>query len=200
MLLVSGATRTVARFAGHPHLGQLMRPGNGNIPTLDYWAADNGAFSGFDAKAFLVMLARLPRTAQWVAAPDVVGDWRATAALFDEWAPRVRELGFRVAYVLQDGCEHVPEADCLFVGGSTRYKLSSESAAWMFEAKRRGMLAHVGRVNSVRRLRWCYDNGADSVDGTQVSMFPDTWLPWTLRKLETLHSQETLLCPRNLPA
>lgn len=193
MLLVSGATATVRKYAGHPHLGQLMRPGNGNVPTLDYWAADNGAFSGFDAPAFLAMLARLPRTAQWVAAPDVVGEWRATAALFDEWAPRIRELGFRVAYVLQDGCEEVPAADCLFVGGSTRYKLSRESAAWMAEAKHRGMLVHVGRVNSVKRMRWASDHGADSVDGTQVSMFPDRWVPWTLEALAWLDAQGTLL-------
>lgn len=188
MLLVSGATKTVARYAGHPNLGQLMRPGNGNKPTLPIWAADNGAFSGFDATAFLAMLERLPRSAQWVAAPDAVADWRATAALFDEWEPRIRALGFRVAYVLQDGAESVPweRLDCLFIGGSTRYKLSQAAARWMAEAKRRGKWVHVGRVNSIRRLRWCLDYGADSVDGTQASMFPDTWLPWTLRAIEDL--------------
>lgn len=192
MLLVSGATATVRLHAGHPHLGQLMRPGNGNVPTLPYWAADNGAFSGFDAPSFVAMLERLPRTAKWVAAPDVVSDWHATEALFAEWAPRIRELGFPVAYVLQDGCERVPVADCLFVGGSTAYKLSRDAAAWMREAKRRGMLVHVGRVNSLKRLRWARDNGADSVDGTQVSMFPDRWMKWTLEALEWLGAQQTL--------
>lgn len=192
MLLVSGATATVRQYAGHPHLGQLMRPGNGNVPTLDYWAADNGAFSGFDAAAFIAMLARLPRTARWVAAPDVVGDWRATAALFDEWAPRIRDLGYPVAYVLQDGCEHVPDADCLFIGGSTRYKLSSKAVAWITEAKRRGMLVHVGRVNSLKRMRWAHDNGVDSVDGTRVSMFADVWLKWTLDALSWLDAQRGL--------
>lgn len=189
MLLVSGATATVRQHAGHPHLGQLMRPGNGNVPTLPYWAADNGAFTGFDADAFIAMLGRLPRTAKWVAAPDVVGDWRATEVLFAEWSPRIRELGFPVAYVLQDGCERIPDADCLFVGGTTDYKLSRQAATWMREAKRRGMLVHVGRVNSVRRMRWAYDNGADSIDGTSVSMFPDRWLLWTLRHMQALHSQ-----------
>jgi hypothetical protein len=147
---------------------------------------------GFDAALYLDMLRRLPRTAQWIAAPDVVGDWRGTAALFLQWAPRIRQLGFPVAYVLQDGCEELPECECVFVGGSTRYKLSRESAEWMAEARRRGMLVHVGRVNTLRRLRWAADHGADSVDGTQVSMFPDRWIPWTLEALEWLSAQTTM--------
>lgn len=185
MLLVSGATKTVAKHADHPNLGQLMRPGNGNVPTLDYWAADNGAFCGFDADGFLGMLERLSPMAKWVAAPDVVGDWRATTRCFEEWEPKIRELGFSVAYVLQDGCQEVPWAriECLFVGGTTEYKLSAESAAWIAQAKERDKLVHVGRVNSVKRMRWCFDRGVDSIDGTQVSMFPGIWLFWTLEIL-----------------
>lgn len=194
MLLVSGATKTMARFRGHPYLGELMRPGNGNRPSFPVWAADNGAFAGFDEAAFLAMLGRFSPAAAWVAAPDVVADAVATSTLFDEWEPRIRALGYRVAFVLQDGCAEVPwdRMECLFVGGSTSYKLSRAAARWMREAKARDKWVHVGRVNSVRRLRWCYDHGADSVDGTQVSMFPDRWLPWTLAALERLHAQTTL--------
>src|SRR3990170_3952348 len=124
MLLVSGATRTVAKHAGHPCLGQLMRPGNGNRPTLPHFAADNGAFSGFKIDEFLTMLRWLPPRTSWVAAPDAVADWKTTAALFDEWEPKIRDFNLPVAFVLQDGCPDVPwsRIDCLFVGGSTEYK------------------------------------------------------------------------------
>jgi hypothetical protein len=182
----------------HPLIGQLMRPGNGNVPFLDVWAADNGAYAGFDAEPFVAMLERLRAFAgcRWVACPDVVGDAAATLRLFAEWAPRIRELGYRVAWVAQDGAtpQTAPWADldCVFIGGSTAWKLSRESLALCEAAKRRGKWLHVGRVNRQRRTRWAFDAGADSIDGTGFSRWPDTLLPGAVRYLERLQSQGRL--------
>lgn len=198
MLLVSGATRTVARLADSAHLGQLMRPGNGNSPGTLPWAADNGAFAGFDADAFIGMLRRFETTpgCMWVTAPDVVGDSRATLDLFDAWEEVIHGHGFPVAFVAQDGLtpREVPWGRCeaLFIGGSTEWKLGPVAEACTRVARAAGLRVHMGRVNTIRRMRVAYGWGVDSIDGTQFSMFPDRWLPWALDALAAMHRQEVL--------
>jgi hypothetical protein len=185
--LVSGATATLRRYARTGSFGQLIVPGAGNVPDLGLpWACDNGAFSGFDEARFTAMLERLlpfqrERPCMWVACPDVVGDAAATLDLFARWAPEVGALDYPTALVAQDGLEsaEVPWAmvDCLFVGGTTAWKLSAEARALLAEARSRQMLTHVGRVNSARRARYCCALGVDSIDGTTLSAWPDRWFP-----------------------
>lgn len=185
--LVSGATATVRRYADTGGLGTLLRPGNGNGPNGLPWAMDNGAFGRFDQAAFLALLKRHRGRADealWVAAPDVVGSAVVTLALFYVWEPRIRDLGYRVALVGQDGL--TPWAtpwhrmDALFVGGTTAWKLGADARELIWEAKRRGLWVHVGRVNSARRMRYLMSLGSDvvdSVDGTKLSIAPDRWIP-----------------------
>jgi len=86
ILLVSGATATLRRYAPHPHLGHLLTPANGNrlaalFATGLPLAVDNAAFSNWDEAAFLRLLHTLrPHRARvlWCAAPDVVADAGAT--------------------------------------------------------------------------------------------------------------------------
>jgi hypothetical protein len=196
MLLVSGATKTMRRISD-PRLGVLLRPGNGNMPDGRPWACDNGAFTGFDEKAFVRLLERLQGKpgCLWVAAPDVVGDHAATLELFQTWEPRIRAMGFPVAFVAQDGLTRDPpwdRFDCFFIGGSTAYKLSTEAALLACEAKRRGKLVHVGRVNSLERMQYANDIGADSVDGTSFSRFGDRWIPWALARMPGLEQNGSL--------
>lgn len=201
MLLVSGATRTTARFASNPRLGALLVPGNGNKPTGKPWACDNGAFAGFKEKAFRKMLAKMRGLpgCLWVAAPDVVGDAAGTRERFDRWEPVIREMGFPVALVAQNGLtiETTPwdRIDCLFIGGDDAFKLGPEVRALVIAAKARGKLVHMGRVNSLRRLRYAYEIGVDSVDGTQFSRFADRWLGWALDNMAS-HEAQGLLFAR----
>lgn len=197
MILVSGSTDSVSRFRCDA-LGELMRPGNGNMPTGPKWAADNGAYAGFEPDAFWSMLGKLRGLpgCLWVAAPDAVADSRETAQLFRAWEPMLHGVGFPVAYVLQDG-ETAPPWDsleCLFVGGSTEYKDGPEAARWAREAKRRGKLLHVGRVNTEARMRKCVAIGADSIDGTTFSRYGDIKIPWglkTISRIEYRHRAQT---------
>lgn len=206
-LLVSGCTATVRQLAPEfpGHLGHLLTPqtGNGMAATLATglpWAADNGCFNGLDARAFRRLLARCkdaPRC-RFVVCPDAVGDAAATLRLWGEWADECRACGQPVAFVGQDGAEaraaEIPWGglDAWFVGGSTRWKLSPASFALIAEAKRRGKWVHMGRVNTLRRLRAAYDAGCDSVDGTSMSMFGATYIRRFAGWLQALERQPVL--------
>ena len=123
--------------------GYLHEP-SGRVFRFDKpWACDNGAFSGFDEGAFLSMLGQCPVDARclFIAMPDVVGEWARTLALWRQWSPMVRALGYPLAVVLQDGAT-VPSVpwdtcDAVFVGGSTRFKESPGARTIMSYAQSR---------------------------------------------------------------
>jgi hypothetical protein len=204
MLLVSGTTATMRRLApdNARHLGHLVVPSQRATDSVREtglrWAADNGAFAGFDAEAFRRLLRQRQADAGclWVACPDVVGDARATLARFAEWKDEIAGMGYPVALVGQDGVEdcEIPWYACAawFVGGSTGWKLSRAAADLVGEARRRGKWCHMGRVNSLRRIRYAWEIGCDSVDGSSMSRFGDTHVPKFLRWVKSLERQPLL--------
>lgn len=179
------------------HLGQIATPAAGNRVLADVdWIADNAVFAGRypgdDAyQAWLADRADYADRCRFVVAPDVVADASATLALSAPMLPRIRALGFPAALVAQDGLEDLDVPwdafDCLFIGGSTEWKLGPAARRLTAEAKRRGKWVHMGRVNSRLRLRYAAGIGCDSVDGTYLAFGPDANLPvlrgW-LRELE----------------
>ena len=178
-LLVSGATVDV-RKSDPQYVGVLFQPFDGNDTSITEgrtWAADNAAFSGFDAKAYVRMLDRLRGIpgCRWVAIPDVVGNHDETLRLFNLWAPMVKSLGFPVAFVAQDGCKvnKVPwnTCDALFIGGTTAFKKSWIADEILAYAAARGKDRHVGRVNSFPRTAWFW-NLALTIDGSGFSKWP----------------------------
>ena len=204
ILLVSGATRTVAK---HPEVGVLVSPRSGNsiekIATGGRpWACDNDAFLAWDMERYWVMLSRVAKADRsrllWVTVPDVVADARETLNRWWEWYPQLDSLGLPAAFVGQDGIEslmdEIPwhEMAAWFVGGSTDWKLSEASEGLCREAKGRGKWVHVGRVNSHKRLRHCVEVGADSVDGRQWSAWADTKIPGGLQCIRKLKGQPVL--------
>lgn len=140
------------------------------------WASDNDAFHGrFTEAGFLTHLRRLTPfqdTCLFVTCPDVVADKVATALLYAEWAPRLHDLAFPVAWVAQDGAgpDDIPgDCDAVFIGGSTEWKLGSDAWAVCRAAKEQGKWIHMGRVNSHRRTVHAARMGVDSVDGTHFA-------------------------------
>lgn len=207
-ILVSGATATLRTLATvYPkHLGVLLTPQNGNrmcsLPLP--WACDNAAFSKPDDDKFWRMSMNAWTMMQhhppmWVAAPDVVGNHLATRRLFDVWWKywhvEIGYVPFPVAFVLQNGCvsKQVPwdRISAVFVGGDDQFKLRMVSEL-IVDAKSRGKLVHVGRVNSQRRLKYCIDIGADTVDGTSFSMFPDRKIEPAVRYIRAMRQARTL--------
>lgn len=167
-------------------VGFMWNPGHGYSPErigrYRAFACDNGCYAAgerFDAGWWLKRLERFVPYASkclFVVAPDVVGDAGATWERSREHLPIIREMGFPAAFVGQDGQEHLPVPwdafDCLFIGGSTAWKLSEPAFALVAEAKRRGKWTHMGRVNSLIRFRAAYAGGYDSCDGTYVAFNP----------------------------
>ena len=145
------------------------------------FAADNGCFAQgekYSDEKFLQWLEKLDRkNCLFAAAPDVVGCAVGTRKRGYPMLPKIRNLGFKAAFIVQDGetAEEIKwdQLDAIFVGGTTRWKLSQAAAAIVAEAKRRGKWVHMGRVNSFKRMRLAAAIGCDSVDGTYLAFEPD---------------------------
>lgn len=185
-----------AALEAHPDVGVLLTPRNSypSKPIADWpRAADNGCFNpGWDEQEWRDWIACVDRKVLWAVVPDVVGDWLATRRRWDHYAAELD--GLRRAYVLQDGqpTADVPwdELDAVFVGGSTAYKLSDPARRLVAEARERGVWVHMGRVNSLRRLRIAADWGCDSADGNYIAFGPDINTPRVLRWLRRLGNEE----------
>jgi hypothetical protein len=80
----------------------------------------------------------------------------------------------------------------LFIGGSTAYKESAEARSLCGYAKAQGKWVHWGRVNGKRRYELALKAGADSIDGTGFSMYPDTRIPMIAEWDETIRRQPEL--------
>jgi hypothetical protein len=183
-------------------IGQIASPAAGNrVEAGRHWCADNAVFAGKypGDDAYLAWLAdrrQFADTCQFVVAPDVVGDAAATLFLSAPMLPRVRALGFPAALVAQDGLEilDVPwdSFDCLFIGGTTEWKVGAAAAGLVAEAKRRGKWVHMGRVNSRERIQYAAAIGCDSVDGTYLAFGPDENLPKLLGWLREIDTQAPL--------
>ena len=204
-LYVSGATDTLRRYAAQNSdiLGILVVPGARNAPKsiVDIGlpvAADNGAFSGLDAEAFTLMLLRYWQEGvklDWVAVPDVVGNASETFRLYGKWEPIVRGFNFPRSLVLQDGMNfhdwlvYRKDVDGVFIGGSSDFKLSRFVQTVVSDARSLGLPVHMGRVNSMKRIRYAIDIGCTSCDGSGFSKWPDTRIPlairWIRQKLES---------------
>lgn len=158
------------------------------IPEGAEWCADNGCFGkGYPGdEGWLAWLDRFTTEQRerclFATAPDVVGDAAATLKRSSPWLPRIRALGYPAAFVAQDGSE-APDMvpwdafDVLFIGGSTEWKLGAAAADLVRQAKDRGKLVHMGRVNSLKRLRYAASIGCDTADGTYITYGPSINFP-----------------------
>lgn len=185
-------------------LGYIDTPGQGDYRAQcagGPWCADNGCFNDqrFSEDRWWNWLQRRAAEADtcWFAtAPDVLGDAAATLERSRPWLPRIRSLGFPVAFVAQDGIERtdVPwgEFDWLFIGGTTEFKLGPVARRYVVKARRRGKRVHCGRVNSKKRYRYAEAIGCDSADGTFLLKSPSENLPRLMVWLDDLRNRPAL--------
>ena len=152
-------------------LAHLFSPGaqRGPFDFMEY-ALDNGVFGlgdkwqegpWFDLLDWARLGGQKPR---WVLVSDVVADRIRTLRRWSQYADRVADYGWPLAFAVQDGMtrDDVPmSADVIFVGGSTEWKWATMEM-WCGHFQR----VHVGRVNTYRLLWKCHDAGAESCDGT----------------------------------
>lgn len=183
-------------------LDVIETPKQGNRPVAGArFCMDNGCFGkGYPGAAawFAWLEANAHRAADcaFAVAPDVVGDAAATWERSSHWLPKIRARGYAAAFVAQDGIEDMAiewdAFDVLFIGGSTEWKLGPAARAITAEAKRRHKPVHMGRVNSLSRLRYAGAIGCDSADGTYISFAPDLNLPHVLGWLRDVNDQGVL--------
>jgi hypothetical protein len=160
------------------------------------WAADNACYNPKNWTSekwwkWLVSERHNATTCLFATAPDVVCNADETMALAAIWLPRIRDLGFRAALVAQDGIENhaIPwdSFDCLFIGGSTEWKLGSDAFQLSHAARRRGKDVHMGRVNSARRWQIASTFGCTSADGTFIIFAPkinfQRMRQWSLKQM-----------------
>lgn len=181
-------------FIATPRQGQFPEPGV-------TWCLDNNCFGKeeFNEAKWWAWL-QSPRLdvshCKFATAPDVVGDAKETVERSLPWLPKIRALGYPVAFVAQDGSDEFPppwgQFDVLFIGGTDDFKLGPVAAALAAEAKRRGLWVHMGRVNSLKRMRYAEAIGCDSADGTTLVFGPDKRLRDVLHWVHTLKSQRPM--------
>lgn len=156
-------------------IGHLYAPEGQRGPWHEIpYALDNGAWGAHKNnrpwdeaswRALLQWAAMSGIAPRWAVVPDVVANRVGTLVRWSQYAPLVRERGWRCAFAVQDGMTFadVPDDECvLFLGGSTKWKLNA-IAPWCAKFPNR---VHVARVNTWDRLVKCWRAGAISIDGT----------------------------------
>jgi hypothetical protein len=177
---------------------RLMISARGVLRTEGFpYALDNGAWTSFQrgepfhAAAFELALSRVGAGADWIVLPDIVMGGLPSLRFSQLWLEKLRhrrslrDQTFLIG--VQNGMEpgHVRHLigprTAIFVGGDTAWKLST-MALWARLAHSHGAICHVGRVNSVRRIRMCAAAGVDSFDGSGVSRFAAALPPLDLAR------------------
>lgn len=187
-----------------PEVGVMRTPEMGNVcPPGRLWAADTGAFKrpyDVDFGAYLRWLEKHTDEERsrclFACTLDVPQNWPNTLA---RGVPRLRDIraiGYPVALIVQNGAtaDQLPwdGCDAIFIGGSTEWKFSAEVDAIVIAANAKGTHTHMGRVNSLRRLRTAKVQGCDSADGTFVAFGPDVNIPRVQKWLSALAAQPVL--------
>lgn len=113
----------------------------------------------------------------FAVAPDMPYDWPETLARWASWIDPCERLGpgWRWGLAVQNGATTddldrlgiaaLPARRAVCVGGDTDWK-DATIRTWATWCRDHGVWCHVFRVNTVRRLNLCIDEGVDSVDGT----------------------------------
>lgn len=170
IVMPSNNTGKVVRdlFAKYPEkIALLISPEGFRPHQLQYaYAFDNGAYKNFNEIGFFKMLdASKKYTAPiFVVCPDVVGCHARTIALWQYYYTALKKYNYPLAFVAQNGCtpEMVPKnCDWIFIGGLDPWKMDNIHRFIGF-----GKPVHVGRVNSISRLKYCESLGVNSIDGT----------------------------------
>ena len=183
MIYLSGSIDLPLLALKRPDVGVMLNPNMGQQPPSGVlWAADNGCFGRDDWEPqpwldWLESLRKFAPTCLFAVCPDVVADARRTYER-RQFLTEIRELGYKAAYVLQDGIEGwlMPDPinwDCLFIGGSTEFKISETAYGIATSARRLGKHIHMGRVNSSGRIFAAAQQRFNSVDGTFLRFGPD---------------------------
>jgi hypothetical protein len=182
MLIYTGDTGVIKKLDQIRDLDVrvLLSPRSKNFVKNIPCALDNGAWGahkngfGFNEYAFLWLIHTVIRREMipdFVVCPDIVeGSW-ASLDFSEMWRPRLP--GFKLYLAVQDGMvpgdrikEIIENYAGIFVGGSKDWKFKT-APDWINFAHSLGKMGHIGgRINTVQKLQWAEEIGADSIDST----------------------------------
>jgi len=143
---------------------------------------DNGAWTSFNSgepwreDLFRRLVASHGKKARFIVVPDIVEGGPESLALSIEWLGWCLECCKMALIPVQDGMTDEDVESLLgprvgvFVGGSTEFKERTVQS-WGRLCRKSGAWLHVGRVNTVRRIKLCIAARADSADGSSGSRF-----------------------------
>jgi hypothetical protein len=163
------------------------------------YGIDNGAWTAFqsgrpfDDGRFLGLVERLGAAADFIVVPDIVLGGLTSLRFSEAWLPRLSGLGTPLLLPVQNGVTPEDVRSLLapgigiFVGGDSSWK-ESTLKDWSDLAASRRCHLHVGRVNSIRRIRLCAAARVDSFDGSACSRFALA-VPRLNRAVSTLNAQ-----------
>ncbi|BAQ67081.1 hypothetical protein [Geminocystis sp. NIES-3709] len=178
MIIYFGNTARKEVIEWHKNYGNVgtlisIKEGEITPPTIPL-ALDNGAFSyylsgeNFDFDKYFQRLnnylKRCINQPDWLLIPDMVGNKQETIARWNYCYPFLQKYNLPLAFAVQDGMDKhdVPKnAEVIFIGGSTNWKLSTASY-WTAHFPK----VHMARVNAWNRLCYCLESKINSVDGT----------------------------------
>lgn len=161
---------------------------------------DNGAWScfqqgaDFDEAAFAEAVERYGVGADFVVAPDIIGDGLSSLEMSARWLPWVLQRARRVVIGVQEGVTPADVRDLrhdrvgVAIGGATRAWKEEQTASRRWVG--RGPL-HVFRcANSERQMVLAYESGATSVDGNAARFAVN--IPRLTRAATNITRQEAL--------
>lgn len=167
------------------------------------YAIDNGAWTyhqkgvPFDDERFRKLVRRMGANADFIVVPDIVGGGLASLRLSARWLNELHVTKRPLLIPVQEGMEAGDVRPFLgsdvgiFVGGiDADWKEQTSIRVWGPLAREVGCYLHVGRVNSVRRIRICQDAGASSFDGTSPLI-----RPFKLGTLDKARRQGSIFAP-----
>lgn len=185
-LRAAGWHLLVTATGDHRHEGFPYAIDNGAYRAFLEFQAGRAAENMLDLELFVRLVDRMGAGADWILAPDIVGEGARSLDLSLAWVPLVRArdgaADVPILLAVQDGMEsgelfarveHAVSSRLvqgLFVGGTVGWKLST-LATWGQLRRRHGCLLHVGKVNTTKRINLCASVGATSFDGTSATMF-----------------------------
>ena len=174
--LIDGSSKRLAERrlqADELIAGQLLTPLTGYKKCEEVFGIDNGAFSGVKIEGLQKIIDRYYEERNkcvFVAIPDKVGDHLTTLSMWSDYHQMAD--GYIKAFVAQDGFDELPSnAEAVFIGGTDDFKNSSDCECLVKSALSNGLHVHIGRVNTIDRFDRFDKMGADTCDGSGISMY-----------------------------
>ena len=193
MIYLSG--KIEPRLYNQKNIGFIHTPWGGTPPPKNHiWGMDSGCFSNKNftwLKYYSWLIRKCNYDCIFVPVPDVVGNAQETLKLFNKFYSLFKNLPCNIAFVAQDGTSDIDipweKFHTLFIGGTTDWKLGEEVKQLIKQGQYMEKWIHIGRVNTISRMKYFAEMKVDSVDGTCAIYGPNVNIPKLIRWINKIN-------------